>query len=364
MRSPRENRSGMTKFWFCDEKFFSIKTQILCQSNLHTQLKPPIFTSPITVMSGLTQGLDVLSLASQVDIDTQTTLDSVLENADAATLLRSAIGEVGHEESQDPITAERLYPVREYSSSDEGNGNDNDHVGEPRTEQYPSQHHGFQVENPLPLQPEGNSQQNELHYAPYPYPSQANGYPIPTHQQTYPPLQYAPTQNFQGQNYAGAYVHQYPPQYVAQSLTGPHGPMLHPQYPNAQPPYPPTYPQGYPVHASTAGQPVPQPSQTNPGRRRKKDDQEHKHPCEICTKRFLRPSALVSHMRTHTGEKPFPCRFAGCDRSEAFSVKSNRTRHEGKHIRDEMPPPPEVLQEINARRAKNGMAPLTIQGSS
>jgi hypothetical protein len=315
-------------------------------------------------MSGLTQGLDVLSLASQVDIDTQTTLDSVLENADAATLLRLAIEQVGREESHDPITAEGVDPARQYACSDDGNDNDNDQVEEPRAEQYPSQHHEFQVENPLRLQPQGNSQQNELHYAPYTYPSH-NGYPIPINQQTYPPLQYTPAQNFQSQNYAGAYVHQYPPQYVAQSLTVSHGTMVqHPQYPNAQPLYAPPYPQGYPVQASTAGQPVAQPHQTNPGRRRKKDSQEHKHPCEICTKRFLRPSALVSHMRTHTGEKPFPCRFAGCDRTEAFSVKSNRTRHEAKHIREEMPPPPEVLQEVNARRVKNGMAPLTLQASS
>ena len=160
-------------------------------------------------MSGLTQGLDVISLASQVDTDTQTTLDSVLENADTATLLQSAIGYVSHEESQNPITAEG---VRQYACPDDGNGSDNDQVEEPRAKQYLSQHHGFQVENPLPLQPEGDFQQNELHYAPYTYPSQTNGYPIPINQQTYPPLQYSPAQNFQGQNYAGAYIHQYRPQ--------------------------------------------------------------------------------------------------------------------------------------------------------
>jgi len=287
----------------------------------------------------------------------------VLENADG----HSAIGAVGHEESQGSIIAERGDSVRESPSSDDGNNNDNDQVEEPRTEQSPSQYEGYQVENSLLLQPEGNSQQNDPHYphyTHYTYSSQAGAYPIPSNPQTYPPLQYPPVQTFPGQSYPVAYVDQYSSQYVAQSLTGSHGSMVHPQYPIGQPQYPSTYQQGYPVHVVPAAQPIAPPSKTDPDRPRRTKEQEKKHPCNVCGSLFLRPSGLLAHVRTHTGERPFSCRFAGCSRLGAFSVKSNRTRHERKHVRDGRPVPLEVLQELNAKRARNGDPPMTMQGSS
>ncbi|KIJ55920.1 hypothetical protein M422DRAFT_239086 [Sphaerobolus stellatus SS14] len=48
-----------------------------------------------------------------------------------------------------------------------------------------------------------------------------------------------------------------------------------------------------------------------------------------CSKRFERPVDLDTHIRSHTGEKPFICRYPGC--VKAFSVKSNMTRHEKTH---------------------------------
>jgi hypothetical protein len=55
-----------------------------------------------------------------------------------------------------------------------------------------------------------------------------------------------------------------------------------------------------------------------------------RHTCSECQKSFPRPSSLVDHVRTHTGEKPFLCPVQGCKHSicgKGFSVRSNMTRH-------------------------------------
>jgi len=51
------------------------------------------------------------------------------------------------------------------------------------------------------------------------------------------------------------------------------------------------------------------------------------HCCEICFKKFPRPSGLRTHMNTHSAShvKPYPCGFPGCTRS--FVVRSNARRH-------------------------------------
>ncbi|KAG1046456.1 hypothetical protein G6F43_011061 [Rhizopus delemar] len=47
--------------------------------------------------------------------------------------------------------------------------------------------------------------------------------------------------------------------------------------------------------------------------------------CQLCSKRFTRPSSLTTHIYSHTGEKPFKCPVGDCGRQ--FSVVSNLRRH-------------------------------------
>ncbi|KAF5343669.1 hypothetical protein D9758_014688 [Tetrapyrgos nigripes] len=59
------------------------------------------------------------------------------------------------------------------------------------------------------------------------------------------------------------------------------------------------------------------------------DDNDRRHVCTLCNKRFNRPSSLKIHMNTHTGATPFRCPYPGCGRS--FNVNSNMRRHYRNH---------------------------------
>ncbi|ORZ04823.1 hypothetical protein BCR41DRAFT_362294 [Lobosporangium transversale] len=60
-------------------------------------------------------------------------------------------------------------------------------------------------------------------------------------------------------------------------------------------------------------------------RRRRRESKSHQ--CDVCQKRFSRPSQLRTHLFTHSGEKPHMCPLC----HKLFNVASNLTRHVRTH---------------------------------
>ncbi|KAI8362707.1 hypothetical protein EDC96DRAFT_221674 [Choanephora cucurbitarum] len=58
---------------------------------------------------------------------------------------------------------------------------------------------------------------------------------------------------------------------------------------------------------------------------KKSFESQKRYSCDQCQKQFTRPSALQTHIYTHTGEKPHVCDIIGCGRR--FAVISNLRRH-------------------------------------
>ncbi|KAJ3417224.1 hypothetical protein HDV05_006430 [Chytridiales sp. JEL 0842] len=56
-----------------------------------------------------------------------------------------------------------------------------------------------------------------------------------------------------------------------------------------------------------------------------RDPTPRRYLCNVCNKRFTRPSTLRTHMNSHTGERPFACPTANC--GWRFTVLSNLKRH-------------------------------------
>ncbi|KAJ3558657.1 hypothetical protein NM688_g790 [Phlebia brevispora] len=110
----------------------------------------------------------------------------------------------------------------------------------------------------------------------------------------------------------------------------------------------------HPVVQATTGYPAGQPIQSHPGHqspsrnsptspRQQGASRGNTHGfrpyvCPLCDKSFSRPSALDTHMNSHTGDKPFVCDFEGCDKH--FTTKSNMRRHSHVHTTSDGTPHP------------------------
>lgn len=60
----------------------------------------------------------------------------------------------------------------------------------------------------------------------------------------------------------------------------------------------------------------------------KNHNNERKHHCHICMKKFVEARILKSHILTHTGQKPYSCEYCGSQFSQSGSLNNHiKNRH-------------------------------------
>ena len=72
--------------------------------------------------------------------------------------------------------------------------------------------------------------------------------------------------------------------------------------------------------------------------------------CSVCNAKFARTSTLKIHYHTHTGEKPHKCPIKGC--TKKFSEKGNMKTHLRTHLCDDQ------FQDINDILVEDQQNPL------
>ncbi|KAH8827202.1 hypothetical protein DL96DRAFT_1238653 [Flagelloscypha sp. PMI_526] len=85
-------------------------------------------------------------------------------------------------------------------------------------------------------------------------------------------------------------------------------------------------------------------------------DAPRRHICNLCNKRFNRPSSLRIHLNTHTGATPFRCPWPHCGRE--FNVNSNMRRHYRNHTHGLGPELP--TDSIRRKSTDTGIPPPSL----